>query len=339
MCIRDRVSTQSTWGMGPGLVYLEEPDKTKHAVEGECDLLRFVAIGMQGWRLNMEDAHIATVKFGGDPQAALFGVFDGHGGREVAEYASRHLPEELLKNSDYASGKYDRALINTFLKIDSMLDSATARAEIEKMRLEFNTKSAASPSKRGLDEMEEEGPEMKGCTANVVLLKNRTLYIANAGDSRAVLAKKGKAEELSIDHKPDMESELKRITKAGGKVEEGRVEGNLNLSRAFGDLRYKQNRKLKQSEQMISPEPDVRVEKLTPDCDFLVMGCDGIYETKTSQQIVDFFYSELKGAAPLKPVVSKFMDSVLSPDYMKTEGEGCDNMTCILVKFKHDSKK
>eukprot|EP00831_Metopus_contortus_P056003 TRINITY_DN4760_c0_g1_i2.p1 TRINITY_DN4760_c0_g1~~TRINITY_DN4760_c0_g1_i2.p1 ORF type:complete len:178 (-),score=33.99 TRINITY_DN4760_c0_g1_i2:39-572(-) len=164
-------------------------------------------------------------------------------------------------------------------------------------------------------------------------------YVANAGDSRTVLAKKGKAEELSIDHKPGMESELRRIIKAGGSVTDGRVDGNLNLSRALGDLRYKQNKKLKQSEQMISPEPEIRVEKLTPDCDFLVMGCDGIYETKTSEEIVKFFYGELKEDAPLKPAVVKYMDSVLSPDYMKTDGEGCDNMTCIVIKFKPDSKK
>ena len=76
---------------------------------------------------------------------------------------------------------------------------------------------------------------MKGCTACVVLMKNQTLYVANAGDSRTVLAKKGKAVELTVDHKPELESELKRITKAGGSVVDGRVDGNLNLSRAFGD--------------------------------------------------------------------------------------------------------
>jgi len=66
--------------MGPGLVYLPEPNKTKDSTEGEVDEFKFVATGMQGWRINMEDAHIAITKFGEDSKAALFGVFDGHGG-------------------------------------------------------------------------------------------------------------------------------------------------------------------------------------------------------------------------------------------------------------------
>lgn len=60
--------------------------------------------------------------------------------------------------------------------------------------------------------------------------------MANAGDSRCVISINGKAEAMSIDHKPDDEKELARIKKAGGEVFEGRVNGNLNLSRAIGDL-------------------------------------------------------------------------------------------------------
>ena len=79
-----------------------------------------------------------------------------------------------------------------------------------------------------------------GCTANVVLIDNyKKFYIANAGDSRCVLCRKGKAVALSIDHKPDNEGEKKRIEKAGSTISEGRVDGNLNLSRSLGDLKYK----------------------------------------------------------------------------------------------------
>jgi len=65
--------------------------------------------------------------------------------------------------------------------------------------------------------------------------------VANAGDSRCVLCRNGVAIELSIDHKPDLPEELNRIHRAGGSVEEGRVMGNLNLSRSIGDLEYKKN--------------------------------------------------------------------------------------------------
>ena len=71
------------------------------------------------------------------------------------------------------------------------------------------------------------------------------MYVANAGDSRAVMCVNGKAIALTIDHKPTSESERKRIEAAGGFVSEiggiCRVNGNLNLSRAIGDLRYKTN--------------------------------------------------------------------------------------------------
>lgn len=67
----------------------------------------------------------------------------------------------------------------------------------------------------------------------------KKLYIANSGDSRSVLSRGGKALELSHDHKPDNEEEKKRIYNAGSIITEGRVDGNLNLSRSLGDLRYK----------------------------------------------------------------------------------------------------
>ena len=54
---------------------------------------------------------------------------------------------------------------------------------------------------------------------------------------------------MSTDHKPDVDAEKNRIIKAGGYVSnEGRVNGNLNLSRAIGDIEYKNNDKLKQNE-------------------------------------------------------------------------------------------
>jgi serine/threonine protein phosphatase PrpC len=104
-----------------------------------------------------------------------------------------------------------------------------------------------------------------GCTANVILIdKMKKVYAANAGDSRCVLARGGKAVPLSFDHKPDDEGELKRIEKAGSVVTEGRVDGNLNLSRALGDLKYKTNKELKPEEWPITANPDVRVEEITP---------------------------------------------------------------------------
>lgn len=69
---------------------------------------------------------------------------------------------------------------------------------------------------------------MTGCTANVCIIdeEKKKIYFANAGDSRSVLCKKGVAYPMSIDHKPELETEKNRIYKADGWVSEGRVKGN-----------------------------------------------------------------------------------------------------------------
>lgn len=116
--------------------------------------------------------------------------------------------------------------------------------------------------------------------------------MANAGDSRAVLAlKKGdkyQAVELSVDHKPELPEERQRIEKAGGFVEDNRVKGILNLSRSLGDLEYKSDSSLALKDQMITAMPDVRVHKLAPgETNFLILACDGIWDCLTSQEAVE----------------------------------------------------
>jgi protein phosphatase 2C family protein 2/3 len=138
---------------------------------------------------------------------------------------------------------------------------------------------------------EDQNMEEKGCTANVILYvpedtannQPAMVYCANAGDSRSVLGSMGKATALSFDHKPTNPSERTRIQRAGGFVNaEGRVNGNLNLSRAIGDLTYKKNRRIPAKEQQITSFPDVRQMPLNAKTDFIVMGCDGIWEFHTN---------------------------------------------------------
>ena len=84
-----------------------------------------------------------------------------------------------------------------------------------------------------------------GCTAVVALIRGSKLFVANAGDSRCIVCRDGKAVELSDDHKPEDQAEMTRIERAGGRVTpDGRVNGGLNLSRALGDHAYKTNKNL-----------------------------------------------------------------------------------------------
>ena len=74
-------------------IYLSEPKKEKHTDLGQNGKFEFAASSMQGWRMNMEDAHIAQLDIDNDTH--IFGVFDGHGGKEVAIFVAKHFIQEL----------------------------------------------------------------------------------------------------------------------------------------------------------------------------------------------------------------------------------------------------
>lgn len=83
-----------------------------------------------------------------------------------------------------------------------------------------------------------------GCTATVALVTPTEIFCCNAGDSRTVFSKGKMAIDLSVDHKPNLPDEQRRIYNANGFVEDQRVNGMLALSRALGDFEYKKNQAL-----------------------------------------------------------------------------------------------
>ena len=85
---------------------------------------------------------------------------------------------------------------------------------------------------------------MPGSTATAVLVLENEIYIANVGDSRAIIGRDGKAMNVSVDHMADLESEKMRIIIAGGVIEDGKINGNMILSRSIGDFEFKNNRNL-----------------------------------------------------------------------------------------------
>lgn len=102
--------------------------------------------------------------------------------------------------------------------------------------------------------------ESKGCTANILMMTKNLLICANAGDSRCVLGEGGRAVLLSHDHKPQNKKERERIYKAGSTVNvEGRIDGNLNLSRAIGDIAHKKNTRIPLQDQAVTSFPDVKI--------------------------------------------------------------------------------
>ncbi|VVC41516.1 Fibrinogen binding protein,PPM-type phosphatase domain,PPM-type phosphatase, divalent cation binding [Cinara cedri] len=195
----------------------------------------------------------------------------------------------------------------------------------------------------GMDDDDEDDLAGKdsGCTAVMALLVKGKLYVANAGDSRCVVSIDGKAFDMSKDHKPEDEIELNRITAAGGRVSsDGRVNGGLNLSRALGDHKYKNNDKLPNTEQMITALPDVTDLDIKPESiNFIVLACDGIWNSLSSQEVVDFISERINNPdVKLSLICEELFDKCLAPDTL-SDGTGCDNMTCIIVKFKFNNLK
>jgi serine/threonine protein phosphatase PrpC len=221
-------------------------------------------------------------------------------------------------------------LRESFLKVDEELEKETGKkwladlkrknppnkAPLFKLLGDINGAGAAANGEQSMESLQ---LDSIGCTANVILIdKMQKIYAANAGDSRCVLGRGGKAFALSVDHKPEDEGELKRIEKAGSVVTEGRVDGNLNLSRSLGDLKYKTNKDLKPEEWPITANPDVKIVDVQPEDDFIIMGCDGIWETKTNEEMVDYIYDRLRNKKNPKDIVQELLYDIISPDYAQT---------------------
>lgn len=292
---------------------------------------------MQGWRVQMEDAHFALPVLQGEGwlETAAFGVMDGHGGKEVALFCEQHLPREIARGS---SADPPGALLAAFEKMDEMLledDGAASLAAISGngvlMQLGLETPSVS--------------PDFVGCTCVVCLVQPDAIVVGNAGDSRAVLSRRGVAVPLSEDHKPNLPGETDRIHRAGGvvvrqqvgSIVQFRVNGNLNLSRSIGDLQYKRNSDLPHNEQMISCTPDVQTFRREAEDEFLLVACDGIWDVLGSQEAVDFVRERLpdrlRSGLPLSGLMEEMLDHCISPDLAATNGLGGDNMTAMLVVF------
>ncbi|KAL5189961.1 putative protein phosphatase 2C 60 [Glycine soja] len=322
-------------GMG---IYLSSPKTEKFSEDGENDCLRYGLSSMQGWRATMEDAHAAYTDL--DESTSFFGVYDGHGGK-------------VLKSETYLTGDIGTSLQKAFLRMDEMMRGQKGWRELSILGDKINKFTGMiegliwSPrSSDGNCQVDdwglEEGPHSdfagptSGSTACVAVIRNNQLVVANAGDSRCVISRKGQAYNLSRDHKPDLEIEKDRILKAGGFIHAGRVNGSLNLARAIGDMEFKQNKFLPAEKQIVTANPDINTVELCDEDEFVVLACDGIWDCMSSQQLVDFVREQLHLKTKLSAVCESVLDRCLAPS--TAGGEGCDNMTMIVVQFKRPAQ-
>ncbi|KAJ5075321.1 phosphatase 2c [Anaeramoeba ignava] len=222
-----------------------------------------------------EKVEISSIK---PDSGEYYAVFDGHGGKEAAEHSAKTL-HHLLKEKIMKGEIIEDALTQSFIDIDSQVSSWCVYT---------------------------------GTTALVALTIGDNLWIANVGDTRAVLNRNGIAVRLSLDHKPDIE--IERIEQCGGFVKDGRVNGMLAVCRAIGDSFLGPT---------VSPEPFISSLKISNLDQFLIIACDGVWDVISDQDAVDIVSTEIdpqKAAAKLR-------------DKAFLQGSN-DNISVIVVFFK-----
>lgn len=156
-----------------------------------------------------------------------------------------------------------------------------------------------------------EGWERGGTTAVTTLITPYYIYFANCGDSRAMLCRSGQVCFSTEDHKPYNPLEKERIESAGGSVSLQRINGSLAVSRALGDFSYKGAENRTPSQQMVSPEPEVCVVERSPADEFLVLACDGVWDTISNEELCAFIHNRLRVCTDLRDVCAQVIDLCL----------------------------
>lgn len=288
--------------------FLEKPKTDKISKSGEGNDVRYGVSAMQGWRIEMEDAHACEIGLSIDPKTCFFGVFDGHAGSKVAKTCSEKLRKTIEECYDDSQKEVphhkllENAIKKGFLELD--------RKMYEDM---FDDKSTNT--------------DRSGTTAVVTIVTPEHIIWGNCGDSRGILCRNGQLFFSTVDHKPYNDHERARIERAGGTVMMQRVNGSLAVSRALGDYDYKRNDTVKPTEQLVSPEPEITITKRDPSGDqFLLLACDGIFDVMTNEDVIDFVSKQLKLTSDLSKICSTLIDLCLNKNSR-------DNMSVVLVTF------
>lgn len=336
---------------------LELDHVTKKTTEqGAGGQFRYAASGMKGWRVTMEDCHTICVGIpvdGNDnvlDDHALFAVYDGHGGDLTSLHAGKTFVKilsrrpEMKKYTGLAkTGLKSRsdvtgidllrtALKTTFKELDSDLRRLHNVKNEEYTRAEeaLLAKGKGPFTEETLAQLEGQARkiERSGSTCVVVLITPSHIMCANAGDSRAVLRRAGKALPLSFDHKPSNLPEHERIVTAGGFVKAKRVDGDLAVSRGLGDFSFKALPDLPHHKQKVIFEPDVIVYPRDESNDeFIVLACDGIWDVASNGECSDMIQAILnEGETDISLVCEEVLDMCL-------EKNSRDNMTMVMVCF------
>ena len=303
----------------------------------------------------------------------LSAVFDGHGGGGVSQYLRDHLhiiiSEQLERQKKNLSRKFRGDLKAFMFGKNKKNNDTQVSADNVKMMKESNendstrkfnlsglgelpVSAVANALKDSFDLIDKEilandEYEYQGSTAVAILLHEandgaRTLLSANIGDSRGILARDGKAVDLTRDHKPNDDKEKARILAMGEKIEWDhyckvhRVR-NLSLSRAVGDRFAK---------PAVSGEVEIQRFPVKDDKDeFILLASDGLWDVMSSQEVVSYVHKRM-AAAPKDGADIKTEEDMQSLKYLRRKnmsrfianealrrGSG-DNISVVIVWLK-----
>ncbi|KAL1942100.1 hypothetical protein VTO73DRAFT_6630 [Trametes versicolor] len=295
----------------------------------------------QGPRDEMEDTHTIVIPFAGVHGQALFGVFDGHGGNEVAKWCNKHYPECLLKalkqskkrniteSIKHSFNDVDRNIHDLWAKSDGEVRSGST-AVVAFIRLEDDSGQQSfippdyGPLKavvRGASRDSEANNKDATRVDDAIIPPSevrRVLYCANVGDARGVLCRAGKAMRLTYDHQASDKREAARIEKEGGTIEDGRVDGMLIPTRALGDP---------EMNHYVTSNPYTTEIELGDSDEVLILACDGLWDVLEDQEAVDL----VRGTGDAMEAAQKLLNEA---QVRKTS----DNVTVLVVRLQGPPK-
>ncbi|KAL9440728.1 hypothetical protein AB3S75_019403 [Citrus x aurantiifolia] len=241
----------------------------------------------------------------------FFGVYDGHGGSQVAKFCAQRMHEVIAEEWDQ-----ERVSSDWQRRWEVAFSSGFERTDNEVL-----TEAAA--------------PEMVGSTAVVVVLSGCQIITSNCGDSRAVLCRGTETIPLTVDQKPDRQDELERIEGAGGRVinwNGARVFGVLAMSRAIGD-RYLR--------PCIIPLPEITFTTRTDEDECLILASDGLWDVMTNEEVSEIARRLLRRRRRSLMVDEVWPAQVVADNLTEIAygRNSSDNISIIVVDLKAKKKR